>query len=108
MDPMQIAMTLVIINYMALAIVDSGAYKIVMHNLVMQQYGLTVHKLVAGIYTKFKFPSSGVEHDYVVMVENSFDLRVRDTFRFVLSGLEVVEVLFPFFIQVLMSSVWGV
>ena len=36
---------------------------------------------------KFGVLGSGVEHDYVGVVESSFELRVGDSVRFVLSGL---------------------
>ena len=46
---------------------------------------------------KFGVPCSSVEHDYTGVVENSFELRVGDSIRFVLGGFWVIEHLFPFF-----------
>ena len=46
---------------------------------------------------KFGVLGSGVEHDYAGVVENSFELRVGASIRFVLSGLWVIEHPFPLF-----------
>ena len=52
---------------------------------------LKVCRVVAGNCGKFGVPGSGAEHDYTGVVKNSFELRVRDSARFVVSGLQVIE-----------------
>ena len=55
-------------------------------------------RAVAGDCGKFGVLGSGVEHDYAGVVENSFELRVGDSIRFVLSGLQVIEHQCPLFL----------
>ena len=55
-------------------------------------------RAVAGDCGKFGVLGSGVEYDYAGVVENSFELRVGDSIRFVLSGLQVIEHPFPLFL----------
>ena len=57
-----------------------------------------MYRVVVGNCRKFGVPGNGLEHDYVGVVKSSFELRVGDSVRFVLSGLQVIEDLFPLFL----------
>ena len=46
----------------------------------------------------WEVPGNGIGHDYIGVVENSFELRVWDSVKFVLSGLQVIEHSFPSFL----------
>ena len=48
-------------------------------------------KAVVGNYRKFRAPGSEVERKNTRVVEDSFELRVRDPLRFVLTGLWVID-----------------
>ena len=41
---------------------------------------------------------SSIEHDYMGLIKDSFELTVGNSIRFVLNGLWVTEYLFPFFL----------
>ena len=64
MDPMQMATTIAINNHVGLVIVDSRAYKTAMETQVMQQYKLTMDKVLARNCEKFGIPGSVMEYDY--------------------------------------------
>ena len=66
---------------------DSGAYKIVIDTIVAQQYRLISCGVIAGNFGKLGVPGSSIEYDYIDMVEDSFELRVGGSIKFVLSGL---------------------
>ena len=55
-------------------------------------------RAVGGNYGKFGVPGSWVEHNYAGIAENSFEMRVGDSVRFVLSGFQVIEHPFPLFL----------
>ena len=57
-----------------------------------------MHRAVAGNCGKFGVLGSGVEHNYVGVVESSFELRVGDSVRFALSGLQLIEQPFSLFL----------
>ena len=46
---------------------------------------------------KFGVPGSGVENNYMGIVEDSFELRIEDSLKFMLSCLQVIKYLFPLF-----------
>ena len=57
-----------------------------------------MHRAVAGNCRKFRVLGSGVEYNYVGVVESSFELRVQDLVRFMLSALQVIKHPFPLFL----------
>ena len=69
-----------------------------MDRQVAEYYGLKVHRAAAGNCREFGFLGTGVKHDCAGVVENSFELRVGDSVRFVLSVLQVITYLFPLFL----------
>ena len=83
-------LTVAINNYISLIIVQRGASKTIMDTWVTQQYGLTICKAVLGNCRKFVVLGNGMQHDYTSVVENSFELRVKDSLRYVLSGLQII------------------
>ena len=65
-------------NHLGLAIADSGAYQTVMDHRMASAFGLTVRQAVNGDCGRYSVPGSGVEHDYVGVVEGGFVLRLGE------------------------------
>ena len=71
-------MSMAINNHKSVTIENNGAYKTIMDIQVAQLYCFKVHGAVARNCRKLKVPGSGLEQDYVRLVEDSLELRVRE------------------------------
>lgn len=82
-------------NCLEVAIADFGVYKTVMDLQMAETYGLTVRRVVNGDCGRYSNPDSGVEHNYSVVIESPFVMRLGQRMAFTLTGMRVIEHPFP-------------
>ena len=82
-------------NRIELAIIDKGAFEMIMDKDMAEAYGLKVHMSQGGDCGKFGMPGSGVVYDYASCVEAPFKVHLSGKVHFSVGGMRIISYPFP-------------